>query len=58
MTALAAESFGRCGECTKIEEPMHERRCHPNGGNGCATTKAEELNFNSSDFKGKGEQKS
>uniref|UniRef100_A0A0R3S1K0 Fibronectin type-III domain-containing protein n=1 Tax=Elaeophora elaphi TaxID=1147741 RepID=A0A0R3S1K0_9BILA len=33
------ESFGRCGECTKIEEPLLlGRRCHPKGGIGCATS--------------------
>ncbi|VDM14372.1 unnamed protein product [Wuchereria bancrofti] len=31
-----AESFGRCGECTKIEGPLLlGRRCHPKGGIGC-----------------------
>ncbi|KAL3984856.1 hypothetical protein ACH3XW_36220 [Acanthocheilonema viteae] len=30
------ESFGRCGECTKIEGPLlFGRRCHPKGGIGC-----------------------
>ncbi|EFO21162.1 hypothetical protein LOAG_07327 [Loa loa] len=45
-----AESFGRCGECTKIEGPLLlRRRCHPKGGPGC--TLAGNIS-NASDTKG------
>uniref|UniRef100_A0A915C348 Fibronectin type-III domain-containing protein n=2 Tax=Parascaris univalens TaxID=6257 RepID=A0A915C348_PARUN len=35
---IPTESFGRCGECSKIEGPLlFQRRCHPKGGVGCAS---------------------
>lgn len=50
MIVSAAESFGRCGECTKIEGPLlMGRRCHPKSGTSCNLAGTI---FNSSDSKG------
>lgn len=44
------ESFGRCGECSKIEGPLLlGRRCHPKGGIGCANSLTNETDKDSSE---------
>ncbi|VDM91806.1 unnamed protein product [Litomosoides sigmodontis] len=46
---IPMESFGRCGECAKIEGPLLERRCHPKGRISCTSAGS---NANSSNIKG------